>query len=217
MESKIKRERKKNFAMDEIQLLTAEYGENKDVLELKFTNALTNKQKNDSWQRITEKINALGYEKRTVEEIKMKWRNLTSQAKANWNNFKRDCNKTGGGPAPAPPTEDEMRIVNLYEGHPKFDGLDGFQTFPSEETPHSINTNSVDFCSDNADGTIVGGDLNLSSSKKVDDAEKECEKKIKKNGKKNSRRITDKCTEKRNHHTTVEIKELKNEKCKLKT
>ena len=41
MESKIKRERKKNFAMDEIQLLTAEYGENKDVLELKFTNALT--------------------------------------------------------------------------------------------------------------------------------------------------------------------------------
>ena len=210
MESKIKRERKKNFAMDEIQLLTAEYGENKDVLELKFTNALTNKQKNDSWQRITEKLNA-------VEEIKMKWRNLTSQAKANWNNFKRDCNKTGGGPAPAPPTEDEMRIVNLYEGHPKFDGLDGFQTFPSEETPHSINTNSVDFCSDNADGTIVGGDLNLSSSKKVDDAEKESEKKIKKKWKKNSRRITDKCTEKRNHHTTVEIKELKNEKCKLKT
>lgn len=137
MESKTKRERKKNFTIDEIQLLTAEFSENKDVLESKLTNSITNKHKNDLWQRITEKINALGYEKRTVDEIKMKWRNLTSHAKASWNNFKRDCNKTGGGPAPAPPTQDEMRIVTLYEGHPKFNGLDGFQSF-SEETPYSV-------------------------------------------------------------------------------
>ena len=60
--------------------------------------------------------------KRTEEEIKMKWRNITSHAKASWNHFKRDSNKIGGGPAPTPTSQDEMRIIS-YDDHLKFNGL----------------------------------------------------------------------------------------------
>ena len=42
-----------------------------------------------------------------------------------WNTYKREMNRTGGGPAPKPPSDEDMKIVEVYEGHPKFNGLNG--------------------------------------------------------------------------------------------
>ena len=77
---KNKRERKRNFSVDEIQLLTEEFEKNKDILESKLTNTITNKRKNNNWKDITQKINSLGYESRSVDEVKGKWRNICSHA-----------------------------------------------------------------------------------------------------------------------------------------
>ena len=70
MEEQEKRERKKNFPVDECQILTEEFEANKEVLESKLTNTVTNKRKNDTWKDITLKVNSLGYGNRTVEEVK---------------------------------------------------------------------------------------------------------------------------------------------------
>ena len=84
MEEQKKRERKKNFSVDECQILTEEFEASKEVLESKLTNTVTNKRKNDTWKDITLKINSLGYDNRTVEEVKGKWRNICSHAKGVW-------------------------------------------------------------------------------------------------------------------------------------
>ena len=56
MEELKKRERKKNFSVDESQLLAEEFKAHKDVLESKLTNTVTNKLKNKLWSEITDKI-----------------------------------------------------------------------------------------------------------------------------------------------------------------
>ena len=131
-----KRDRKRNFSIDETRILREEFVKNKDVLESKFTNTVTNSKKNYIWKAIVEKINSLGYEMRTVEEVKGKWRNICSSAKCTWNAYKKERGKTGGGPPPKPPSEELQKVIDIFEGQPRFEGLQGFSCFknPGIET-----------------------------------------------------------------------------------
>ena len=136
-----KRERKRNFSTDEIRILIEEFENHKDVLESKFTNTVTNARKNKIWQSIGEKINSLGHEKRTLAEIKAKWKNICSSAKLSWNDFKKKRKITGGGPAPKPLSAEELHVVEIFQGQPKFEGLVGYSSFHTESLTSTSNVN----------------------------------------------------------------------------
>ena len=133
-----KRDRKRNFSMDETRILREEFEKNKDVLESKLTNTVTNSRKNEIWKAIVEKINSLGCERRTTEEVKNKWRNICSSAKCTWNTYKRERLITGGGTPPKPPSEEVQKVIDIFEGQPRFEGLQGFSSFKNP----SIQANS---------------------------------------------------------------------------
>ena len=70
-----------------------------------------------------------------------KWRNIFSHAKGIWNTYKREVNENGGGLAPKLPSDNVMKIVEVYGGHPKFEGTEGsFITFKVPEL--SIESNN---------------------------------------------------------------------------
>ena len=79
MAEKDKRNRKKNFSHDEIMILLEGYKENQSILESKFNSCVTNRKKNDAWNKILNEINAKGCQEREIKEIKKKWSDLKTQ------------------------------------------------------------------------------------------------------------------------------------------
>ena len=76
-----KQPRKTNWSDSEITVLTEKVEENLDLIWSKFSNNVTNAKKNAAWLEITEAVNAVGVAYRTVQEVRDKWKNLTSTAK----------------------------------------------------------------------------------------------------------------------------------------
>jgi len=76
-----KKARKQNFSPTEIATLTEKVEENLAILQSKLTNSITNQKKNELWSKIAAAVNAVGTEKRTLNEVKEKWKNLHSSAK----------------------------------------------------------------------------------------------------------------------------------------
>ena len=97
--------RKKNFTMDEERVLLEEYATRKEYLTSAFNNKVTNNGKNIRWKEITDAVNALGHENRVPTEVKSKWKNMSSKAKATFHSFKKAQKQTGGGPPPKPPCD----------------------------------------------------------------------------------------------------------------
>ena len=58
------RKRKPNFSVSEISAITENVQKNIDILQLKLTNAITSKKKNELWEEITK---AVGRANRTVQ------------------------------------------------------------------------------------------------------------------------------------------------------
>ena len=84
MDASKKQQRKNNFSTDEIRVLIEEYDVKRDIFEGKYSNTLTNIKKKSAWQEVTSKVKALGVDSTTVEEIKIKWKNLCSSAKGSF-------------------------------------------------------------------------------------------------------------------------------------
>ena len=101
---------------------------NLDLIQSKLTNAVTNKKKQMLWEEITQAVNAVGTAKRTVTEVKDKWKNLHSIAKKEFAEFKRETKITGGGRAPKSPSVASKEIIEVLEDTPAFSGLIGFET-----------------------------------------------------------------------------------------
>ena len=93
-----KKARKQNFSLTEIATLTEKVEENLAILQSKLTNSITNQKKNELWSKIAAAVNAVGTEKRTLNEVKEKWKNLHSSAKKEFVGFTKKRKKTGGGP-----------------------------------------------------------------------------------------------------------------------
>ena len=122
------RKRKPNFSMNEISVITENVKNHLAVIQSKLTNNITNRKKNEVWQEISDAVNAVGTAGRTVVEVKDKWKNLHSTAKKEFATFKRETKKTGGGPAPKPPSASSGKIIEVFEDTPAFIGLNGFET-----------------------------------------------------------------------------------------
>lgn len=74
--AKSKRSRNKNWELLEIQVLKKMIDNHYELLNSRHTNAMMNARKNLVWKRIADSINALGHNRRTVRELKIKWSNM---------------------------------------------------------------------------------------------------------------------------------------------
>ena len=122
------RKRKPNFSVNNVSVITENVKNHLAVIQSKLTNNITNRKKNEVWQQITDAVNAVGTAGRTVAEVKDKWKNLHSTVKKEFLTFQRETKKTGGGPAPKPPSTSSEKIIEVFEGTPTFSGLNGFET-----------------------------------------------------------------------------------------
>ena len=73
----------------------------------------------------------MGVAHRTTEEVRDKWKNLTSAAKREFSDFGKEARRTGGGPAPKQPSAATARIIDLFKDTPLFSGLSGFESNPA--------------------------------------------------------------------------------------
>ena len=116
-QGKQKRPRKTNWSDSEITVLTEKVEENLDLIRSKFSNNVTNAKKNTAWLEITEAVNAVGVAYRTAQEVRDKWKNLTSTAKKEFSDFGKEQRKTGGGPAPKKPSNATAKIIEILKKH----------------------------------------------------------------------------------------------------
>lgn len=123
--SPAKRARKPNVTPAECAVILEEAEENINSIKSKFSSTLCDKNKTRIWEEITEKVNALGVSKRTVMEVKEKWRGMVSGAKREHNKCTTAVKKTGGGKKPASPKATTAKIIELFETDPSFSGILG--------------------------------------------------------------------------------------------
>ena len=114
----------------EVSIIHNEVKQN-PILESKFSNTLTNQKNQSIWKTIIEKVHAVGTAQRSVTEVKDKWRNMCRD----FAEHRRETQKTGGGPTPAPLSQTVADIVDLYKGCSSFVGVSG-----GIETPISKQT-----------------------------------------------------------------------------
>ena len=95
---KNERKRKLKFSSSEINKITELVEENLEIIQSKFTNAITNKRKQEIWAKIAGQVNAIGIARRSVQDIKDKWKNLQTTAKKEFARQKRSFGQTRGGP-----------------------------------------------------------------------------------------------------------------------
>ena len=67
-----KRARKPNFSSAKCALILQLAEENISVIREKFSTNITNKRKNEVWETICERVNALGVARRTATDIREK-------------------------------------------------------------------------------------------------------------------------------------------------
>ena len=79
--SPAKRARKPNFTPAEWTVIFEEAEENIKTVKSKISATLSNKHESRVWEVITDKVNALGFSKRSAMKVKDKWRGMVSGAK----------------------------------------------------------------------------------------------------------------------------------------
>ena len=67
-----KRERSSNWSLAEISILTDLVLKNEEILKAKQSNLITNCKKNAKWADVTELVNAVGVQRRSVEQVRFK-------------------------------------------------------------------------------------------------------------------------------------------------
>lgn len=122
---KVRNPRKPNFSAAECALVLQLAEENIDIIRDKFSSTLTNKKKNEMWQAICDRVNALGVAKRTPNDIREKWRAMRGEARKDLGKENYSQKKTGGGKAQAALKPTSQRIIDLFGDEPGFSGIHG--------------------------------------------------------------------------------------------
>ena len=98
------KKRKLNFTFD---VIIDEVEQNHGVLFSLLTSTKTNQEKGRIWRAITDNVNAVSLNERSVVEVRRKWSDITPRAKTKYLARKREAGKTGGGNSNATPLTDE--------------------------------------------------------------------------------------------------------------
>ena len=113
--SPAKRPRKPNFTPAECAVIFEEAEENLSIIKSKFSSTLSNKNKSRVWEEITTKVNALSVCKRSVAEVKEKWRGMVSSARKEHSKCAVSRSKTGGRRKPDSSKGTTVKIIQLFE------------------------------------------------------------------------------------------------------
>ena len=117
--SPAKRARKPNFT----PAIFEEAEENIKTVKSKISTTLSNKHESRVWEVITDKVNALGFSKRSAMEVKDKWRGMVSGAKKEHSKCTTARKKIRGGKKPDSPKATTAKIIELFETDPSFSGI----------------------------------------------------------------------------------------------
>lgn len=136
MEHHETRERSKNFSLSEDRKLQEEFSKHRNYLTAPQSNKVTNRGKADIWKEIASSITSLGHANRSATTCKNRWKNLSSQAKKVYNEYKSETRRTGGGPPPKPPSASVSATIEMLKDTSKFKGVDaGIDTFAEPSAP----------------------------------------------------------------------------------
>ena len=111
--SPAKRARKPNFTPAEWTVIFEEVEENIKTVKSKISTTLSNKHESRVWEVITDKVNALGFSKRSVMEVKDKWRGMVSGAKKEHSKCITARKKIRCGKKPDSPKATTAKIIEL--------------------------------------------------------------------------------------------------------
>ena len=120
--SPAKRARKPNFTPAEWTVIFEEAEENIKTVKSKISATLSNKHESRVWEVITDKVNALGFSKRSAMEVKDKWRGIVSGAKKEHSKC-TTARKIRGGKKPDSPKATTSKIIELFETDPSFSSI----------------------------------------------------------------------------------------------
>ncbi|CAG9840677.1 unnamed protein product [Diabrotica balteata] len=102
-----------NYTPDENKLLIHLVQVNKDIIENKSTNAVSNKEKDEAWKHITIQFNEkLTHVHRDESSLRKQWSNIKQDCRKKAAESRRQLYKTGGGP-PAPEAKDIEETIIL--------------------------------------------------------------------------------------------------------
>ncbi|XP_061187167.1 nuclear apoptosis-inducing factor 1-like [Saccostrea echinata] len=121
---KNRKARSTNFSLTEIEIIKNQVKLH-PILEAKHSNTVTNAKKQAIWLEIVRKVNAVGVAKRSLTEVKDKWRNMCREAKLKFTENRRQMTKTGGGPPPTPLSQTMQDVVDMYRDASSFHGIEG--------------------------------------------------------------------------------------------
>jgi hypothetical protein len=134
---KTKNSRQGRFSEREREVLLDSIFVNKDILFGSFSPSLTSRMKEEVWNTITERINAVsGGQERTVEKLQHKWTDWKSKTKMKALKIKKENKKTGRNEALNDHlTAQEIKILDII-GTVSFDGEEeGIDTFAITTAP----------------------------------------------------------------------------------
>lgn len=115
MENIAKRERSTNFNKSEVRLLTELVAKHRSIIENKQTDAVTNKEKEAAWNKISLLFNAAtGFTARSTKSLKLKYESVKKETKKTMAKHRQELYKTGGGPSSAPDfTDIEEKVMAI--------------------------------------------------------------------------------------------------------
>lgn len=134
MAASVKRERSSNWSLAQITyqyIILTDFIQKKHykVLKAKQSNLITNAKQNMQYickrAVVTKLVTAVGIQRRSVEQVKLKWGNLQQGAKKTFTKFLKHVRKTGRVPLMKPPTAPEEKIIDLMKDKPNFSGIAG--------------------------------------------------------------------------------------------
>ncbi|XP_062615402.1 myb/SANT-like DNA-binding domain-containing protein 4 [Saccostrea cucullata] len=130
--------RKPNFSQLEIETIIEEVQNNSDIINSSFSNVSTNASKQRLWSGIASKVSAVSGVERTSEDVRKKWRNVSSDTKKKLSMARREARKTGGGVSSAEAlTNTEIKIAETM-GQTAVEGIPGGYDTAACSTPQSV-------------------------------------------------------------------------------
>ncbi|XP_062575788.1 myb/SANT-like DNA-binding domain-containing protein 4 [Saccostrea cucullata] len=117
--------RKPNFSSLEIETLIEEFQNHKEVLNSSFNNTSTNASKQRAWASVASKVSSVSGVTRTADDVKKKWRNVSSDSKKKLSHARKEATKTGGGSSSAVElSATELRVLETM-GQTATEGIPG--------------------------------------------------------------------------------------------
>lgn len=83
-------------------------------------------------------MNAVGVQRRSVEQVKFKWGNLQQGQTKTFTEARKHARKTGGGPSIKPTTAAEEKIIDLMKNGSNFSDIAGVRVIYANHIRYSI-------------------------------------------------------------------------------